>query len=61
MDRLNRITLLLGETAVSKLKQSTVMVVGCGAVGSFAVEALARSGVGHLVLVDFFHNWSTKG
>lgn len=53
MDRLNRITLLLGETAVSKLRQSTVMVVGCGAVGSFAVEALARSGVGHLVLVDF--------
>ena len=29
------------------------MVVGCGAVGSFAIEALARSGVGHLVVVDF--------
>ena len=53
MDRLNRITLLLGKTAVNKLKQSTVMVVGCGAVGSFAIEALARSGVGHLILVDF--------
>lgn len=52
MDRLHRITLLLGEKAVSKLKQSTVMVVGCGAVGSFAVEALARCGVGHLILVD---------
>ena len=53
MDRLHRITLLLGEKAVSKLKQSTVMVVGCGAVGSFAVEALARCGVGHIILVDF--------
>ena len=53
MDRLHRITLLLGEKAVSKLKHSTVMVVGCGAVGSFAIEALARSGVGHLILVDF--------
>ena len=39
--------------AVKKLQQSTVMVVGCGAVGSFAIEALARSGIGHLVLVDF--------
>lgn len=53
MDRLNRITLLLGEIAVEKLKHSTVMVVGCGAVGSFAIEALARSGIGHLILVDF--------
>lgn len=53
MDRLHRITLLLGEKAVSKLKQSTVMVVGCGAVGSFAVEALARCGIGHIILVDF--------
>lgn len=51
--RLNRITLLLGEDAVEKLQQSTVMVVGCGAVGSFAIESLARSGVGHLILIDF--------
>ena len=53
MDRLHRITLLLGEDSVLKLQKSTVMVVGCGAVGSFAIEALARSGVGHLILVDF--------
>ena len=53
MDRLHRITLLLGNQAVSKLKKSTVMVVGCGAVGSFAIESLARCGVGHLILVDF--------
>ena len=53
MNRLNRITLLIGKDAVKKLQQSTVMVVGCGAVGSFATEALARSGVGHLILIDF--------
>ena len=53
MNRLHRITLLLGKEVVSKLNQSTVMVVGCGAVGSFAIEALARSGIGHLILIDF--------
>lgn len=53
MDRLHRIRLLLGEKAVAKLQQSCVMVVGCGAVGSFAIEALARSGVGHIVIIDF--------
>ena len=51
MDRLQRITLLIGKEAVEKLQKSTVMVVGCG--GSFAVEALARSGVGYIILVDF--------
>jgi tRNA A37 threonylcarbamoyladenosine dehydratase len=44
---------LFGDTGVQKLKAATVMVVGCGAVGSFAIEALARSGVGHLIVVDF--------
>jgi len=53
MDRLHRISLLIGDANITKLKQSTVMVVGCGAVGSFAIEALARSGVGHLILIDF--------
>ena len=53
MNRLHRITLLLGNDAVNKLQNSTVMVVGCGAVGSFAIESLARSGVGHLILIDF--------
>ena len=53
MNRLHRITLLLGKDAVKKLEKSTVMVVGCGAVGSFAIEALARSGVGHIIVIDF--------
>lgn len=52
MDRLYRTRLLFGDTGIEKLNQATVMVVGCGAVGSFAIEALARTGVGHLILID---------
>ena len=52
MDRLHRTRLLFGSVAMDKLAHSTVMVVGCGAVGSFAIEALARVGVGHLIF-DF--------
>lgn len=53
MDRLNRIRMLLGAGAIEKLAASHVMVVGCGAVGSFAIEALSRSGIGTLTLIDF--------
>ena len=53
MDRLHRIRLLLGDAAIDALQSKTVMVVGCGAVGSMAIEALARSGVGHIIVVDF--------
>lgn len=52
-DRLDRTRLLIGEEDLQKLQNSTVMVVGCGAVGGFAIEALARSGIGRLILVDF--------
>ena len=50
--RFQRLKLLIGEENFSKLNASTVAVFGVGGVGSFAVEALARSGVGHLVLID---------
>ena len=52
MDRLHRTRMLLGDSGVKKLQEATVMVVGTGAVGSFATEALARSGIGHLILID---------
>lgn len=48
----SRTELLLGEEGVSNLKKSSVMVFGVGGVGSHCIEALARSGVGKLVLVD---------
>jgi tRNA A37 threonylcarbamoyladenosine dehydratase len=47
-----RTELMLGNT-FSRLQDAFVVVVGLGAVGSYAVEGLARSGVGRLRLVDF--------
>lgn len=47
-----RTILLLGKEAVDKLADSHVLVVGVGGVGSYAVEMLARSGVGKLTIVD---------
>ena len=44
--------MMLGKPAMEKLKQSHVCVFGLGGVGSYAVEALARSGIGELTLVD---------
>lgn len=43
---------LLGKEGVEILASKTVMVVGTGGVGSFCVEALARTGIGHLILID---------
>lgn len=50
---LSRVELLLGLPALEDLQKAHVTVAGIGAVGSFAVEALARSGIGHLCLIDF--------
>ena len=50
--RFQRLELLIGAENLSKLSAATVAIFGIGGVGSFAVEALARSGVGHLVLID---------
>ena len=47
-----RTELLLGAAALERLRGSTVAVFGIGGVGSFAVEALARTGIGRLILVD---------
>ncbi len=51
-DRLHRTRLLFGDAGIEKLQKANVMIVGCGAVGSFAVEALARAGVGKLIIID---------
>lgn len=47
-----RTQMLLGEDAMAALHRSHVAVFGLGGVGSYAVEALARSGVGELTLID---------
>lgn len=43
----------IGKEGVERLRESTVLVVGCGALGSMAAVQLAASGVGHLKIVDF--------
>lgn len=48
----SRTELLIDKEGIDKLKESTVMVFGVGGVGSHCIEALARSGVGTLILVD---------
>lgn len=52
LHELSRAELLLGEEGIAKLKNARVAVFGIGGVGSFATEALARSGIGHLSLID---------
>lgn len=53
MHAFHRTELLVGSDAWQRLTASSVAVIGLGGVGSFAAEAMARAGVGHLTLVDF--------
>ena len=52
MSIFEREALLVGEDGVRKLSEKTVAVFGLGGVGSFVCKALARGGIGHLILVD---------
>lgn len=49
----NRIIKLIGENNLEKLKNSTIAVIGLGGVGGYSVEALARSGIGNIIIVDY--------
>lgn len=51
-EQFSRTELLIGKDGVEKLKKSEVAIFGLGGVGSYVVEALARSGVGNFILVD---------
>ena len=52
MNEFTRTEMLIGSEGQKKLTDSTVVVFGVGGVGSHCIEALARCGIGHLVLVD---------
>jgi len=51
-DQYSRIRLLLGDGALEKLKNARIALFGLGGVGGYAAEALARSGIGHMDLID---------
>ena len=53
MEQFFRTYLLLGAEAMETLKDSHVAVFGVGGVGSFSAEAIVRSGIGEITLVDF--------
>ncbi len=52
-EEFSRLNLLIGEERMKKLENSSVIIFGVGGVGGHAVEALVRSGVGHIAIVDF--------
>ncbi len=52
LNRFSRTEMLFGSEALKKLKSSRVAVFGVGGVGGYAVEALARSGIGEIDLID---------
>lgn len=52
MHEFSRTELLIGSDSLQKLAKSTIVVFGVGGVGSHCIEALARCGVGRLVLID---------
>jgi tRNA threonylcarbamoyladenosine dehydratase len=52
LHQFSRNELAIGKEGLDIMKNSTVAVLGIGGVGSFAAEALARSGVGRLILID---------
>ena len=52
LNEFSRSALLFGEDGMEKLKNARVAVFGVGGVGGYVVEALARSGVGTLDIID---------
>lgn len=52
LHQFSRNELAIGQEGLTAMKNSTVAVLGVGGVGSFAAEALARSGVGRIILID---------
>ena len=53
--RFGGVSRLYGPELRDRFRQATVVVAGLGGVGSWAAEALARTGIGHLVLIDLDH------
>lgn len=53
MEQLKRFELLVGNENIKKINDARVLVLGLGGVGSYALEAIVRSGVGNIIIVDY--------
>ena len=51
--RFSRLELQIGKDNLELLEKKNVLIVGCGGVGGYVIEALTRSGIGTLILVDY--------
>ncbi|MBQ1330010.1 MAG: ThiF family adenylyltransferase, partial [Mogibacterium sp.] len=51
-DRYSRTVKMTGREGLAKLREARVLILGVGGVGSYAAEAIARAGVGHITLMD---------
>jgi len=49
---LDRLEKIIGNDNLNKIKNNSVMIIGIGGVGGYAVEALARSGIENIILID---------
>ena len=49
---LERLEILIGKENIEKLKNTTVLIIGLGGVGGHALESIARSGIGKIIIVD---------
>ncbi len=52
MNQFSRLELLIGLDNLNKIKNTTVLIIGLGGVGSFALESLVRNGIGTFIIVD---------
>ena len=53
LHRFCRLEKVIGEESLKLLNTKTVLIIGCGGVGGYVIESLARSNIGHLILVDY--------
>ena len=53
MEQLTRTEWMIGEKTLNKLKDTHVIIIGIGGVGSYALECLVRSGIGEITIVDY--------
>lgn len=52
MKQLERLSLIIGDKNIEKINKATVLIIGLGGVGSYALEAIIRSGIGKVIIVD---------